>query len=384
MARGRRIGALLTASLAVVLASPAAAACKRQPCTRIVYFGTHGNSIVAARLDERTGRLASLGPVANVERPTWLVAAPTGPYVYSVSEIGNDGASQARVHSFRADAATGALTPLNDVGSGGGGATHLALDAASATLFVANYGTGQVASLPVQADGRLGPAVSVLQDEGSGPSPRQKGPHAHGIAVAPGGRAILVTDLGADRIFIERVDPVTHMMRAGDSPALAVKSGSGPRHAAFVPHTNLVYVDSELTGEITGYRWNPATATLRPLATVSTSAPTYQGTRSAAELAASADGRFVYVSNRGEDTIVTYAVNAGTGDLREVQRVPSGGKTPWSFGIEPGGDWMLATNEGSSSVTVFRIDRRTGKLTATGEALAVEKPVSVAFLHRED
>lgn len=281
-----RTAGLSTALLAIVLAAPAIAACKRQPCTRIVYFGTHGDTIVAARLNERTGQLTSLGPVATVQRPTWLVTLPTGSYVYAVSEIGNDGSSQARVHSFRADAETGALTALNDVPSGGGGATHLALDAASGTLFVANYGTGQVASLPVQGDGRLAAPVSVLQDEGTGPSPRQKGPHAHGVAVAPEGGAILVTDLGADRIFVDRVDPATHALRADPSP-VPVKSGSGPRHAVFVPHTDLVYVDSELTGEVTGYRWNGTTANLRPLKTYLTTASTYSGARSAAELVAS-------------------------------------------------------------------------------------------------
>lgn len=383
MRRLHRALAVLSVALAAMPAQAAdTPACRAAACGRLVYFGTHGSAIYAARLDPRTGHLSALGPVAAIERPTWLVASPHREVLYSVSETGNDGKTQASVSSFAVDPATGQLRLLNKVDSGGGGATHLALDPRSATVFVAHYGTGQVSALPVRADGSLGPVASVEADQGTGPKPRQAGPHAHSVAVDPSGRFVLAADLGADRLFVYRFDPASRTLSPGDPAFVAAAPGSGPRHLAFLPNGRFVYLDSELSGELTGYAWDARRGVLRALATISTSPPDYTGNRSAAELVASSDGRFLYVSNRGDDTLVAYAVDAASGALREIQRIAAQGKSPWSFSLDPSGRWLLVANEASNAIAEFAVDSRSGRLSATGETLAVPNPVAVAFTDR--
>ena len=373
------IGLAALAPLSVAAAATPAA-CAGAACGGLVYFGTQEKAIYAARLDPRTGELTALGAVAQIERPTWLVASADRPILYSVSETGNDGKSEAGVASFAVDRATGGLTPINRVSSGGGGATHLALDPRSRTLFVANFGTGDVAALPLLADGSLAPAASMQKDYGTGPHPRQKSPHAHGVAIDPGGRYVLSADLGADRTFVYRFDPKTRMLTPGEPPFAAAPPGSGPRHIEFLPNGRFLYVDSELTGEVTGYSWNQRTGTMRPLATISTLPADYSGERSAAEMVASGDGHFLYISNRGEDSIVTFAVDPRTAALKEVQRVKSQAKVPWSFSIDPSGRWMLVANQAANLITVMKVDPASGKVTATDKSLAVPVPVNVTFI----
>ena len=301
--------------------------------------------------------------------------------LYAVSETGNDGKSEATVHSFAVDPVTGRLSERNAVGSGGGGATQLALDPPSRTLFVANFGTGHVSALPVEEDGRLGAVASRQQNQGTGPKPRQRGPHAHGVTVAPGGRFLLVPDLGADRVFVYRFDPVARTLSPNDPPWATAEPGSGPRHLVFSPDGRLAFLDSELTGEVTIFRWDGGTGTLRWLETRSTYAPGTEGERSAAEIATSADGQFLYVSNRrAADEIVVFRADAGSGALDEVQRLNSGGTSPWSFTLAPGGQWMLVANVESGTVDVLRVDRSTGRLENSGGRLAVSKPTNVTFL----
>lgn len=398
-----RVPAVLVALCACfplrLAAQAAPAGCDPTSCgDELVYFGTHTRGgpsdgaaqgaganygIFAARFDVRTGHLTGLGSVAEIERPTWIVAHPSRPLLYSVSEVGNDGRSEAAVFSLAADPATGKLGEINKAGSGGGGATHLALDAVSRTLFVANYGTGEVSALPLMADGSLGTAASVRRDYGFGPSPRQKSPHAHAVVVDPSHRFVLAADLGADRIFVYRFNAATRQLTQGDPAYEAVPAGSGPRHLVFHPSGRFVILDTELSAEIRIYRWDPRHGQLHLVQALPTVAADYQGEKSAAEIGVSRDGRFVYVSNRGEDTIVAYSMNLRTGMLIEVQRISSQGKTPWSFALDASDHWMLVANEASSSVTVLAVDPETGKLAATSEALPVPKPVSVTFLCHE-
>jgi 6-phosphogluconolactonase len=334
----------------------------------------------AARLDVRTGHLTAIGFSAAVDRATWVVADPRRPLLYAVSEIGNDGRTEAQVFSLAVERATGRLSILNHSGSGGGGATHLALDPGSNTLFVANYGTGHVASLPVLPDGSLGPAASVLHDEGTGPSPRQAGPHAHSVVVDPTHQFVLTADLGADKVFINRLDARTHQLNPSTPAFESVTPGAGPRHLVFHPNGKFVFLDTELSSEVRSYRWDAHAGQLTLLQTISADAPDHQGTRSAAEIAVARDGRHLYVSNRGENALVVYNVDPATGMLTFAQRIDCGGRTPWSFGLDPTGRWLLVTNQGSSEVAVFRVDASNGQLSAIDETLPVPAPVSVAFL----
>ena len=358
-----------------------------------VYFGTQtgagvkdaGYGIFGARFDVQTGHLTGLGPVAEIERPTWLVAHPSLPILYSVTEIGNDGAREASVSSFATDPVAGKLREVNQVDSGGGGATYLALDPTSRTLFVANYGTGQVSALPVMEDGSLGAPASVRRDYGFGPNPRQKSPHAHSVALDPSHHFVLVPDLGADRIFIYRFDPATRQLTQADRAYEPLPAGSGPRHLVFHPRGRFVILDTEFSAQIRIYGWDAHHGLLKlvqalPTAATDPSAQNKPGQNSAAEVLVSRDGRFVYVSNRGEDTLVVYSMQPRTGMLTELQRISSPGKGPWSFAIHPSGHWMLVANQASSSVAVLGVDPKTGMLSPTSEGLSVPKPSNVTFL----
>lgn len=377
---------LKTAGLGLMLASTgcAAIAAPGRAGQTLVYIGTHGGAalgdgIFVARLDERTGALTGLGLAAHVERPTWQVTDPRRPILYSVSETGNDGKTQGGVYSLKIDPRTGKLSQLGRSDSGGGGATHLAYDPVSKTLFVANFGGGQVSSIPVVANGSLDGVRSVQTDTGSGPHRRQTGPHAHGVTVDPTGRFVLAPDLGADRIFIYRFDPATKMLSPGDPVAEALPPGSGPRHLVFSPDGRFAFLDTELTGEVYVYRWDARAGRLSPVFHLAIDPPEFTGEKSAAEVVVSHDGRFLYVSDRGASSLIVYAIDPKTGALAEVQRVAAGGNIPWSFAIDPSGRWMLVANEASSALAVFALNPASGRLTATVSTLAVPKPVSLAF-----
>jgi 6-phosphogluconolactonase len=378
---------LLGLTLGSILSSPALAGAPlpgRSPSQgELVYFGTRGSGpgqgIFAARLDARTGRLTPLGLVAEVDRPTWLAASPQTSFLYSVSEVANDGRSEPSVISFAVDRATGKLHPVNKVGSGGSEPTHLALDRQSQTLFVANYGDGRVSAIPIRPGGDLAPASSVQADIGSGPSPRQAGPHAHGVFLDPGRRYLLVSDLGADKIFLYRFDAAERKLTPADPPFEAAPAGSGPRHLAFHPNGSFVYLVTELTGQLLGYRWDQHRGRLQLLQTLSIVSPKFSGVSNPAEIVAAPDGRHLYVTNRGEDAIIVYSVDAKTGAVKETQRLASQGRTPWSLSIDPSGHWMLVANTTSNAVAEFRIDARTGRLSATPETLQVPAPDNVVF-----
>lgn len=378
------------AALCLVLIAPSSALAER--CAKpgavgqLVYIGSQtsepGQGIVGARLEPRTGRLTPLGVAAEAVRPTWLTPHPTLPVLYSVSEVGNDGKSQGSVLTFRADPTSGLLRGVGAVASGGGGPTHLAMDLRGRTVAAANYGTGQVATFPILADAVLGSAASVQTHQGSGPSPRQKSAHAHGVAFDPSGRFLLSADLGADRLFVHRYDETSRALSNAPMPSQALPAGSGPRHLAFHPRGRFLYLLTELVPELRAYRWDAKQGRLHLVQTASTAAdPGKPGAAKGAEVATSRDGRFVYVSVRGDDALIAYGVNRRTGELREIQRLPASGQSPWSFGIDPTGRWMLVTNQASNAVAVFSRDRATGRLTPTAAALTVNKPVSVAYLN---
>jgi 6-phosphogluconolactonase len=225
---------------------------------RLVYFGSQANEagqgVFAARLDVNTGKLTSVGLAAELTRPTWIVAHPSRPALYAVSETGNDGKTQGKVHALKVDPKTGLLSLVSTVDSGGGGPTHMALDAHG--LLVAHYGTGHVAALPVRVDGGVEPPASVQLDQGSGPSPRQKGPHAHSVALDPSGRFVLTADLGADRVFVYPYDRKARQLGAAAATSVSVPPGTGPRHMVFHPNGRLVFLISELIPEVRAYRWD--------------------------------------------------------------------------------------------------------------------------------
>ncbi len=386
----RRLAGLTSVAglmIAATAARAAAAACNDAGCgSALVYIGVHtggpGQGLFAARLDEKTGQLTSLGLAAEIERPTWQEIDPKRPILYSVSETGNDGKSQGGVFSLAIDPTTGKLRTISRTASGGGGATYLTYSAVAGAVFVANFAGGQVSAIPVSSDGVLAAASSVQADYGSGPNRRQTGPHAHAVVMDPSGRYLLAPDLGADRVFVYRFDVADHQLSPALTPYAALPPGSGPRHLVFSKDGRFAFLDTELSGMVYSFQWDAAAGRLTQLSSVALDPPDFPGVRSAAEIAVSADGRRLYVSDRGANTLVVYAIDPRNGRLAEVQRLACGGQVPWSFRIDPTGRWLVVANEASSLLSVFAVDIASGKLSPTASTLAVPKPVSLTFFIR--
>ncbi|MFE6487762.1 lactonase family protein [Streptomyces sp. NPDC057757] len=372
----------VSASTAVPLlgATPAGATASR--LGDLLYIGTWGQGQVhAVRFDPDRGTMTSLGSVAEVSS-NWVAVHPTRPVLYVA------GAEQGGfIRVFAIDDSSGALRKVGEietetVPSGSGGLSYIGVNADADTLLVADFATGSAVTVPIGTDGRLGAVASRVQDTGSGPSPRQTGPHTHHVVIDPSRRFGLVADFGADRVFVHHYDRAAHRLSAAapDGPnAYATAPGSGPRRLAFHPGGRTVYLLNELTADIEVLRWDAGQGLLTSRQLLTTNAPGHTGTTSAAELAISRDGRHVYASNRGDNTLVVFSAGPRTGLLTEVQRLSCGGVTPWSFSLHPGGRWLFVANEASGTVNLFRVDAGSGHLTDTGASVAVPNPDCVSF-----
>jgi 6-phosphogluconolactonase len=356
------------------------------PAVSTVYFGARadgfGGGITAARFNSQTGEIQILGLAAETNRTTWLTVNSGAGLIYAGSEYDNDGKSLSKVYVLRPDPVTGALIPVAQAESGGKGATNMFYSPANHALFVANYASGQVAVLPVAANGVPERFSSVQDHTGSGPHFRQKSPHAHAVALDPSGRFLIAPDLGNDRVYVYRFDRAAMTIAPAAQPFVQFEPGSGPRHVAIHPGGRFVYVNTELNGGLAVFKLDPASGNLSLVRKFSTFASDYAGQKSGGEIGLSPDGRFLYSTNRNENTVSVYRVDPATGDLSEIQRLDAGGKQPWAFSFDRTGKWLLVANQASDTVAVFGRDPGTGKLTATSNKAIIPSPSSVAFLGR--
>jgi 6-phosphogluconolactonase len=355
--------------------------------TLTVYVGTYTDTtsrgIYRFDFDPQTGATTPPVLAAETKNPSFLALHPNGRYLYAVGEIASfDGKKSGAVSAFALDPKTGDLKLLNQQPSEGTGPCHLVVDRAGKNVLVANYGGGNVAVLPIGSDGRLGPASSVSMHEGSGPNAsRQDKPHAHGVYLSADERFAFSPDLGADRVFVYRYDAG----RGALDPhgAAAVPPGSGPRHMAFDPSEHNAYVINELLSTITVFAYDKAKGALTAGESVTTLPAGFTGASFTAEVAVSPDGRFVYGSNRGADSIAVFARDAASGRITPVGHVPVGGKTPRHFTLAPDGRFLLAAHQGSDSIAVFRVDTATGLLAPVGARIeGVGKPVCLLPVRR--
>jgi 6-phosphogluconolactonase len=350
---------------------------------RLVYFGTYTSSgrsrgIYASRLDD-DGRLSPATLAAAAEDPSWLVLTRDGRRLYAANERQHfEGRASGAVSAFTVDGATGRLAFINQRPSEGASPCHLALDTAERHLLVANYHGGSAAVLPVADDGSLGAATHVVHHEGRGPNPdRQEGPHVHSVHFVPGGGGVLVVDLGLDRLVRYTLDPASGRLVPATPPYVATAPGSGPRHLCFHPGGAVAWVDNELAGSVTTFA--RSAQGLRAIETVPTLPRGFQGENTTAEVAGTPDGRFLYVSNRGHDSLAIFSIDPASGTLTPVDHASTLGRNPRHFAIDPSGRYLVAANQDSDEVVVFRIDPATGQLTPTGSRLSVPHPVCVRF-----
>jgi 6-phosphogluconolactonase len=384
----RRLSAISLAVLLLATLRGAFSQGSQKPSSKgeyLVYFGTYtrqSKGIYVSRFDAATGKVTPPALAAETANPTFLTIHPSRRFLYAVNETGNfRGQQSGSVSAFAIDRNTGKLTLLNQVASRGTSPAHLTVDRTGKNVLVANYLSGSVAVLPVKEDGSLAEASTFIQHTGSGPNAsRQQGPHAHSVNMSPDNRFAIVADLGVDKVFVYRFDPVKGSLAANDPPYAKAAPGAGPRHFTFDPKGVFVYVLNELASTVTEFGYDASRGVLKELQTITTLPRDFTGTNTTAEVQVHPSGKFLYGSNRGHDSIAVFSIDERRGTLTPVERVSTQGKTPRNFAIDPAGAFLLAANQDTDNVVVFRIDPKTGRLTPTGQVLEVGTPVCVKFL----
>ena len=361
----------------------------------LVFVGTYtskteSKGIYEYEFDADTGKLTPKGVAAETRDPSWVAVHPNGKLLYSANEAGK----ASTVSAFAIEPKTGKLTLLNQLPALGEDPCYLSFDKTGKYVFVANYTSGNVVVFPIGDDGKLGAATASVRDEGKrGPNKeRQDGPHAHWIEATAHNHFVYVADLGLDRVLIYKFDAEKGALAPGGpsketadrvtglDPFSAMPSpGTGPRHVAFGLGGKFMYVLGELQSTVTVFA-NDAQETYRSVQQISTLPKDFSGRNDAAEIAVDPNGRFLYTSNRGHESIAVFAIDRAKGTLTFGAHVLTGGKEPRHFAIDPTGKYLLAENQFSNNIVVFKIDSATGGLTPTGQVVEVLSPVDIAFL----
>lgn len=336
------------------------------------YSGPQSQGIYRSTLDERSGQLSDPVLVAEAKNPSFLALSPNGRALYAVCEAGG---SAVGAWSIGAD---GKLSALGQQPTGGAGACHVSVDATGKNVLVANYGGGSVAAFALREDGSLGERSAFIQHTGSGPNlKRQNKPHAHAIYPDEASRFVYSCDLGTDQVFIYRFDAGKGTLVPADPPFATVPPGAGPRHLAFHP-ADFVYVNNEMGLSVTAFTRDKTTGALTAFQTIPT-LPDGAATEgvSTAEIWVHPTGRWLYVSNRGRDTITLFSIDT-QGRLAWMDETPTP-KEPRGFGLSPDGQWLVVGGQKNNQVAAFRIDAQNGKLTPSGRPVEVGAPVCVVF-----
>jgi 6-phosphogluconolactonase len=361
--------------------------------TGAVGSGSNGEGIYSFEVNESTGELIGRKLAAKAPDPSWIAIHPSKKYLYAANEVSDYNGSSGSVSAFAIDEASGELSALNVVGSEGADPCYLSIDASGSYAFVANYGGGTIAVLPIREDGSLGAATDVHRDSehlgraqavdappGSYAVSGHDAPHAHMIAPDPQGKFVLATDLGQDRIYTYRLDRRTGKLDPADRATFAsLPSGDGPRHFAFHPNGHWLYAIQEEASNIVLFGYDAASGSLAPRQTVSALPRGFAGTSFASEILVSPEGRFLYAANRLHDSIAAFSIG-GDGTLRSIGETSTMGDYPGQCRIDPSGNFLYACNRRSDSITCFRIHRDSGLLVFTGQYTAVGSPASITFL----
>jgi len=381
----RGIGGVVTTSIAARWAVPRASAqpTRGAAAPLFAYVGSYtsrerdasGDGINVYRIDRDSGRWDHMQNVGDLVNPSYLALDRNRRFLYSVH--GDEDYATA----FAIDPASGRLTLLNRAATGGSNGVHLAVDRSNRFLVVANYASGSMASLPINADGSLEPFTDLVELPGEhGPHPvQQTSSHPHHNPFDPAGRFFIVPDKGLDRVFVLRLDAATGKLIWSDTPWATAVPGAAPRHAAFHPSLPFAYVLNELDSTLVTYAYDSNKGSLAPRQRITTLPEGFSGQNTTAEIEVDRRGRFVYCSNRGHDSIAAFAIDASNGEVTPAGWTPSGGVRPRFFGLDPAGETLYACNERSHNIVGFRVDPATGALTRTAQVAETGSPVTIVF-----
>src|SRR5216684_1192533 len=365
----------------------------------LVFVGTYttkteSRGIYGYEFDADTGKLTPKGVAAEARDPSWVTVHPSGKFLYAANEAGKS----STVSAFAVDAKSGKLTLLNQMPALGEDPCYISFDKAGKYVLVANYTSGNIVVFPILPGGKLGEHTALVQVSGAtGPNKeRQEGSHAHWIETSMGNGTVFVAALGLDRVLIYPFDSKTGSLTSdkvatstgwSKSPAakrgwsVTLSPGTGPRHVAFSRDGRFLYVLGELQSTVTVFRSPGADDdNFHSIQRIATLPKSFSGRNDAAEIAVHPNGKFLYTSNRGNDSIAIFAIDHAKGTLTLVAHVLTGGKEPRHFAIDPSGKYLLAENQRSNNIVVFKIDAATGGLTPTGQVVEVPSPVDSVFL----
>ncbi len=346
-----------------------------------VYFGTcteNNNSlgIHQATLNLQTGKLSEIGLAYKMPDPTFIEIHPNSKFLYAVSEQ-----TPGYVYAFVIDPKTKKLRFLNKATSKGNGPCHLCISPNGRFLVVSNYINGSVGLIPININGRLAKCTSAHQHAGSSLHPsRQNGPHCHSANISPDGRFVYVADLGLDKLMIYELDHDSGKLMPNIQAEVSIKPGAGPRHLCFGANGKFLYVINELDSSILSFARATLSGVLSQLQIVSTLPKGFSGISYCAEIKIHPNGKFLYGSNRGHDSLAIYKISPKKGTLTLLGFELRGINTPRNFNIDPTGRYCVVANQAASTVQVFKINTKTGLLRPVKQTTRLHKPVCVRFL----
>ena len=377
--------AALLGGCASTSTSSAAASADR---SYLVYVGTNVSgdqapTIYLYRLHAATGELTPLSVQRGGSQPSYLTMDAARRHLYAVSETGTfqGRANSGGVSAFAVSPTTGALTLLDQQPSLGASPCYISLDHTGKNVLVANYVGGNVALLPLRADGALAPAAATDQHQPPlGPHQNQDHAHAHCIIPDPANRYAFAVDLGTDKVYGYQLDAAGAPLRPLPTPAFAAKPGAGPRHLTFHPNGRWAYLENELNSTVTALAYDAAHGAFSEIQTASTLPADFTGNNSGADVHVSPDGRFLYTSNRGDNSLAVFSIAPADGRLALVQHVSTQGKTPRNFALDPSGRLLLVANQNSDNIFTYRVDKQSGKLTPTEQSVSLPTPMFVEIV----
>lgn len=338
------------------------------------YTKNQSRGIYTVDLDSATGRLSDVSLAAETKNPSFLALSSDKKFLFAVSE-----SPPALAVSFAIGANLGLAARGAVLGEPVSAPCHVVVDRTGRALVLTHYGNGFIASSRIETDGRL-ESPTIIQHHGRGFDPeRQSSAHVHSATISPDNRFVLICDLGLDKVFTYALDVPAARLTPASPPFTATAPGAGPRHCAFSPDGRHVYVINEMGGTIAAYAYDAPRGALTHLGTQSTLPSDFTGLNTTAEVRVHPNGRFVYGTNRGHDSIAVFARELETGRLTRVEIVPCGGQHPRNFALSPDGAWLVCANMNSDSLTVFRVDPASGRLTRILGSTHAPMPVCVVF-----
>jgi 6-phosphogluconolactonase len=380
---------MLVALLALLVVLAALPIAQQAAGDYFVFVGSYTNptpatasaskGIYGFRFDSKSGTLSPLGLVAEGKNPVHLWVHPNGKFLYASNwetldkELGDD-----YVSAFAIDHKTGKLTLLNTVKAHGDRANQVVLDPSGKIAATVTYNGGTFSAFGVQADGKLTEAIYTDQHTGKPLSTNQPGPRAHGIVFSKDSKFAYVAELGLDRVYTYRVDTAKPTVAPFDPPYVELKGGSGPRRLQLHPNGKYLYVNHETDSKVSVFEVNGGS--LKEIQALSTLPADHKGNNTTAEIQIDKEGKWLYVTNRGHDSLALYGVDPAKGTLTMIEHIPSLGRTPRNITIDPTNQYLISANQGGGNVVVFRIDHKTGHLTPTGSQQPVDQAGGLAFV----